>query len=315
MTAFFYVQLYQEKDANVIRILTKLKTIFKSLLLASGLLSTAVAGVQAQDMLATQSPLDKQMAIVDSIALRDMLLNEANMFPAEEIYSEWSNSYVRFNSVMPDSFTVDLRDFVMPTTNTKITDIFGYRPRRRRVHQGLDIKVQTGDTIRSAFEGKVRIVKNQGRRRGYGKYIVIRHKNGIETLYGHLSKQLVVEGQNVKAGTPIGLGGNTGRSSGSHLHFETLLAGKNINPALMFDFEKQDVTGDFYTYRKGVYQSIDKKTGKLVESAEPLYHKVRSGENLSVIARKCGVSVNTIYRLNKMNSRTIIRPGQRIRYR
>ena len=271
------------------------------------------SGVQAQDMLAAQSPLDKQMMLVDSIALRDILLNEENMFPADELYAEWSNDHVRFKAELPDSFRVDLRGFVMPTTNTKITDIFGYRPRRRRVHNGLDIKVQRGDTIRSAFDGKVRMASFQ--RRGYGHYIVIRHTNGIETVYAHLSKKLVIQDQNVKAGQPIGLGGNTGRSSGAHLHFETLLAGKNLNPALMFDFEKQDVTGDFYTYRKGVYQEVDRKTGKIVESAEPLYHKVRKGESLSVIARKCGVSVNTLYRLNKLNSRSVLRIGQRIRYR
>ena len=73
------------------------------------------------------------MAFVDSIALRDMLLNEANMFPADELYDEWSNDHVRFKAELPDSFCVDLRGFAMPTTNTKITDIFGYRPRRRRV--------------------------------------------------------------------------------------------------------------------------------------------------------------------------------------
>lgn len=282
-------------------------------IIASAALLIVASGVQAQDMLAAQSPLDKQMMLVDSIALRDILLNEENMFPADELYAEWSNDHVRFKAELPDSFRVDLRGFVMPTTNTKITDIFGYRPRRRRVHNGLDIKVQRGDTIRSAFDGKVRMASFQ--RRGYGHYIVIRHTNGIETVYAHLSKKLVIQDQNVKAGQPIGLGGNTGRSTGAHLHFETLLAGKNLNPALMFDFEKQDVTGDFYTYRKGVYQEVDRKTGKIVESAEPLYHKVRKGESLSVIARKCGVSVNTLYRLNKLNSRSVLRIGQRIRYR
>jgi murein DD-endopeptidase MepM/ murein hydrolase activator NlpD len=201
----------------------------------------------------------------------------------------------------------------MPTTNTKITDVFGYRRRRGRVHNGIDVKVQRGDTIYAAFDGKVRITSYQ--RRGYGHYVVIRHNNGLETVYAHLSKKLVIEDQNVKAGDAIGLGGNTGRSTGAHLHFETLLAGKNINPALIFDFERQDVTGEFYVYRKGVYQEIDKKTGKIIESTEPLYHKVRKGESLSVIARKCGVSVNTLYRLNKMNSKSVIRPGQSIRYR
>lgn len=290
-----------------------MKKLFKSFLFTIGLQIFATPIVYAQDLLAAQSPLDRQMELVDSIALRDMLLNEENMFPADGLYESWKNDKVRFNAEVPDSFRVDLRGFVMPTTNTKITDVFGYRRRRGRVHNGIDVKVQKGDTIYSAFDGKVRITAYQ--RRGYGHYIVIRHNNGLETVYAHLSKKFVVEDQNVKAGTPIGLGGNTGRSTGAHLHFETLLAGKNINPALIFDFERQDVTGDFYTFRKGVYQEIDKKTGKIIESAEPLYHKVRKGESLSVIARKCGVSVNTLYKLNKMNSRSVIRPGQRIRYR
>lgn len=289
-----------------------MKNLFRPILFSAALFF-GVSAVDAQDMLAAQAPLDKQMALVDSIALRDILLNEENLFPADELYAEWSNDHVRFKSELPDSFRVDLRGFVMPTTNTKITDIFGYRPRRRRVHNGIDIKVQRGDTIRAAFDGKVRMASFQ--RRGYGHYLVVRHNNGIETVYAHLSKKLVVQDQNVKAGQPIGLGGNTGRSTGAHLHFETLLAGKNLNPALMFDFEKQDVTGDFYTYRKGVYQEVDKKTGKIVESSERLYHKVRKGENLSVIARKCGVSVNTLYRLNNLNSRSVLRIGQSIRYR
>ena len=276
----------------------------KSLFFIFAALSIGTTRVQAQDILAAQSPLDKQMELVDSIALRDMLLNEENMFPAQELYSEWSNQSVRFKSEMPDSFRIDLTGFVMPTTNTRITDVFGYRRRRGRRHNGLDIKVQKGDTIYAAFDGKVRITSYQ--RRGYGHYVVIRHNNGLETVYAHLSKKLVIEEQNVKAGQPIGLGGNTGRSTGSHLHFETLFCGTPLNPALMFDFEKQDVTGDFYMFRKKQY--------KAAIAGEPKYHKVRSGENLSVIARKRGVSVNTLYRLNKMNSRTISRPGQSIRY-
>ena len=112
----------------------------------------------------------------------------------------------------------------------------------------MDIKVYIGDTIRAAFSGKVRIVRYEGG--GYGKYIVIRHNNGLETIYGHLSKQLVSENEEVRAGDVIGLGGNTGRSTGSHLHFETRLCGVALNPALMFDFRNQDVTGDFYSFNR-----------------------------------------------------------------
>jgi LysM repeat protein len=153
------------------------------------------------------------------------------------------------------------------------------------------------------------------RRKGYGKYIVIRHENGLETVYGHLSKWLVIEDQYVKAGEPIALGGNTGRSTGSHLHFETLFMGKALDPALMFDFVNQDVTNDYYVYRKPVRKTIDKKTGAVkVESTEEMYHKVRSGDTLSKIAKRHGVSLSKLYKLNGMNSRTKLRIGQSIRY-
>jgi murein DD-endopeptidase MepM/ murein hydrolase activator NlpD len=255
------------------------------------------------------------MSLVDSISLKRMLLNEAHLFPSQELYPEWSNAKVHFDAQRPDSFRIDLTGFVMPTTNTKVTDIFGYRRRRRRVHNGLDIKVQIGDTIRSAFDGKVRIVKNQGRRTGYGKYVVIRHENGLETVYGHLSKWLVTEDQFVKAGDPIALGGNTGRSTGPHLHFETIFMGKALDPALMFDFPNQDVTNDYYVYRNPVRRKVDAATGKVtVESDEPKYHKVRQGDTLGRIAQRHGVSLRTLYKLNGMNSRSVLRIGQSIRY-
>lgn len=290
-----------------------MKTFFRPFLVVA-LLATVVSGVKAQDLLARQAPFDKQMQFVDSIALRNMLLNESYLYPSEELYPEWDNrSRVHYSGKLPDSLRIDLREFVMPTKNVKVTDIFGYRSRRRRVHNGLDIKVQKGDTIYAPFSGKVRITAYQ--RRGYGHYIVLRHNNGLETVYAHLSKKLVKENQVVKAGDPIGLGGNSGRSTGAHLHFETLICGKPINPALMFDFKNQDVTGDFYVYRKNKHQSVDPKTGKVVDSDLQQYHRVRSGDNLSKIANKYGVSLSQIYKLNKMNARSVIRPGQQIRYR
>lgn len=269
------------------------------------------SSAKAQDMLAEEVTLQKQMELVDSMALRRMLLNESYIIPSDEMYPSWVNHGVHYDAVMPDSFVIDLRGFFMPTTRTRITDVYGYRPRRRRVHHGLDIDVERGDTIYAAFDGKVRIASYQ--RRGYGHYIVVRHDNGIETLYAHLSKKLVDENQNVKAGEPIGLGGNSGRSSGSHLHFETLLMGKSLNPALLFDFKNQDVTGDFYVYRKPGSRYVE--NGKVkVAGPEPKYHKVKSGDTISKIAAKHGVSQKTIYNLNGLNSRSIIRPGQRLRY-
>lgn len=287
-----------------------MKTLFKSFGIAL-LLFLAVGSTRAQDALSEPVVLHAPMEMVDTVEQHNMLLNEAYIIPSDDMYPTWTNSVVHYNSALPDSFRIDLRRYVMPTSNTKITDIFGYRPRRRRVHQGLDIKVQTGDTIYAAFDGKVRITSYQ--RRGYGHYVVVRHNNGIETLYAHLSKKLVKVNQNVKAGEPIGLGGNTGRSSGSHLHFETILMGKSIDPALMFDFKNQKVTGDYYMYRKPGSRYVE--NGKVkVAGPEAKFHKVKSGDTIEKIARKYGVSQRRIFELNKLNSNSIIRPGQNLRY-
>lgn len=275
------------------------------------LLALVPSCFMAQALVAEEVSIQRQIEMVETTALRTMLLNEKNAVPASDIYPEWTNSKVHFKHALPDSFLIDLRDFVMPTTNTKITDKFGYRPRRRREHNGIDVKVNRGDTIYAAFDGKVRITAYQ--RKGYGHYILIRHSNGIETLYAHLSKKLVAVNENVKAGDPIGIGGNTGRSSGPHLHFETLLLGNCLDPALMFDFKNQDVTGDFYMYRKPGTKYIENGVVKIA-GPEKKYHIVKSGETIGRIASKYGVEQGMIFKLNKLGPRSIIRPGQRLRY-
>lgn len=275
------------------------------------LLFLAAAGVKAQDAVPEPVSLYTPTEMVETVEPHFMLLNEENIIPSDEMYPTWANSVVHYNSAMPDSFRIDLRNYVMPTPSVKVTDIFGYRPNRRRVHQGLDIKVQTGDTIYAAFDGKVRITSYQ--RRGYGHYVVIRHNNGIETLYAHLSKKLVEANDNVKAGDPIGLGGNTGRSSGSHLHFETILMGKSLDPALMFDFKNQKMTGESYLYRRPGSKYIENGQVKIA-GPEKKYHKVRSGDTIERIARKYGVSQRRIFELNGLKSNSIIRPGQTLRY-
>ncbi|MBF0976287.1 MAG: M23 family metallopeptidase, partial [Bacteroidetes bacterium] len=99
--------------------------------------------------------------------------------------------------------------------------------RRRRYHYGTDIGLKVGDSIVSVFDGTVRIVSYDAH--GYGNYIVVRHNNGLESLYAHLSQTIAVENQKVKAGELIGLGGNTGRSTGPHLHFEFRFLGNPFN--------------------------------------------------------------------------------------
>ena len=283
--------------------------------MALAFFSLPVAG---QDLLARQAPLDKKMRAVDSVALQRLVGEEQLENPAFGLYPDWNNQYAHHYDVeLPEEYKIDLRHFCMPTPSTRITSNYGYRASFGRQHKGLDIKVYIGDTIRAAFSGKVRIVNYE--RRGYGKYIVIRHPNGLETIYGHLSKHLVKENQIVHAGEPIGLGGNTGRSTGSHLHFETRFLGQAINPAEMFDFVAQDVTGDYYIFRSGKSKAAEvakSSTTRPKPTAKPRtkVHRVKSGESLSVIAKKCGTTISNLCKLNGITRKTILRPGQILKY-
>ena len=218
--------------------------------------------------------------------------------PAAYLYPDWNNQYVHTfeGAVLPDTVMVSTKGYSMPTDSTYITDKYGYRPRRGRMHMGLDVKVKIGDTIRAAFDGKVRISRYE--RRGYGHYLVLRHPNGLETLYGHLSKKLVNENDIVHAGDPIALGGNSGRSTGSHLHFETRILGNAINPEEMFDFPNHRIATDYYVFTR---------------NTRAVYYKVRSGDTLSGIATKNSTSVSAICRLNGISRNAIIRVGQTLR--
>lgn len=317
---------------------SKLIKIFSAVIIL--LISTVPA--YAQDMLARQAPVDRKMKAVDTLTLKNLIHREQAASPAADLYEDWDNTYAHKSTPLPETFRIDLRNFCMPTPSRVVTSNFGARWGRQ--HKGLDIKVYTGDTIRAAFAGKVRIRKYDAG--GYGYYIVIRHNNGLETIYGHLSKQLVEENQNVRAGDVIGLGGNTGRSTGSHLHFETRLCGVAINPALLFDFRNQDVVADFYTFHRDSYQresaeanalrgkvgnggyTRDQVTGERevaasssssaskgnVSGGEPRYHKVEKGETLYSIAQKRGTTVEEICRLNHISTAKRVKAGQILRY-
>lgn len=292
-------------------------------------MALATVPAAAQDLLARQAPVDKKLKAVDTLALRSIVQREQAAAPSGQLYKDWNNRYAHRASELPDSFNINLRHFCMPTTSRIITSNFGSR--WGRMHKGLDIKVYIGDTIRAAFDGKVRIVRYEAN--GYGNYVVIRHHNGLETIYGHMSKHLVGENETVHAGDPIGLGGNTGRSTGSHLHFETRLCGVALNPALMFDFKNQDVTGDYYFFRKDTYnkeslaanrvrgkESTDlasvnnENIGNNVEGGNVRYHKVSRGETLASIARKRGTTIEQICKLNHITKTMRVKPGQILRY-
>jgi len=227
--------------------------VFKILTLIT--LSMGSMSMSAQDLLANRAPSDRKLTDLKTIKINNTPAFIDLHNPAANIYTSWDDKAPSIApGTLPANFKIDLRGFAMPTTSRKVTSNFGRRWGTQ--HQGIDIKVYQGDTIYSAFDGKVRIVKSNPS--GWGKYVVIRHPNGLETLYAHLSKQLVIQDQIVRAGQPIGLGGATGRATGTHLHLETRLLGKPINPAKLFDFERQDVTGDFYVVNTGTIQNTKK---------------------------------------------------------
>ena len=256
----------------------------------------------------------KELATLSEIEMEE---KENLMFPADELYgSNWENRWVDpFRGAakvnFPDSFAIDCSSFVYPIAIDSMARITSkYGPRRRRMHKGIDLKVLKGDTIRAAFNGKVRIKAFE--RRGYGYYVVLRHPNGLETIYGHLSKILVEENQIVRAGETIGLGGNTGRSTGSHLHFETRFLGQAINPAEIIDFENGVPHQDTYVFHN---VKINGRRSNIYTSSSDrlVYHRVKSGDTLGKIARIYGTSVNELCRLNGLKSTSVLRIGQSIR--
>ena len=213
---------------------------------------------------------------------------------------------------MPDSLYISCADYCYPTESQRITSRFGIRG--SRFHYGIDIGVQYGDTIRAPFSGTVRTSTYQ--RGGYGRYVVISHDNGLESVMAHFSRTLVKEGDQVVAGQPIGLGGSTGRSTGPHLHLEFRLFGNAFNPEKLIDFNSRnvylsDVDNHYLMTKADTYSHRP----QLEEMKRAAYHRVRSGETLSHIAKRYGTTVRRLCALNRIKETSIIRIGQRIRYR
>lgn len=261
--------------------------------------------------------------------------------PEYDIYTEgWDSQRVNCYAGMqvPNRATIDVSNFSMPHPGY-ITSNYGYRRRFRRHHNGVDLKLNIGDTVRAAFDGRVRIVNFE--RRGYGKYVVVRHTNDLETVYGHLSEFLVEPGTYVRAGQAIALGGNTGRSTGPHLHFETRYMGYPINPCAIFDFANQTTHTDSYTFDKNTYrdarnfdpaannayarQYIQQNPPKPYvrnssassgsSSSSGATYRVRKGDSLSKIASRNGTTVAKLCRLNGISTSSTLRPGQKLRLR
>ena len=222
----------------------------------------------------------------------------------------------------------DSCDFVFPLAKGHQTSPFG--PRWGRLHAGLDLDLETGDPISSAFEGLVRISQFSD---SYGNVVVVRHPNGLETLYAHMSARMVVSGQYVQAGDLLGLGGNTGHSFGAHLHFETRFLGNPFDPAYLIIPNKKSLKSkDFYLTQKNLYtptkapasqQTKTAKTNKesretksnsnSKKNSEKKYYTVKKGDSLTSIASKNKTTVSKICKLNGIKSSSKLKAGQKLR--
>lgn len=257
--------------------------------------------------------------------LREELEQESLEFPAADVYGEdsWSgnvNPFAGKQAVsVPAKYDIDLNEFVMPLKRKHVTSHYGYRRSFGRMHYGTDLALSVGDTVRAAFSGKVRISSYEGR--GYGNYVVIRHPNGLETVYGHLHRSMVREGMIVKAGQPIALGGNTGRSTGPHLHFEARFMGHCINPEELFDFEEGVPRLDVYTFRKSsaspARQLASRQSDRVARPAKQVSnirtHRIKKGETLYSIAKQYGTTVSKLRSANGLSAKTAPKPGASLR--
>lgn len=240
---------------------------------------------QHKDLIADQRPagIDIKTAKINSFA-NDVRRREAlqdNELFNYNFESQSVNAYAGLE--VPASQNIDVTGFVVPVRG-QLTSPYGWRPRFGRMHRGVDLNLHVGDSVVSAFDGKVRVVKYEAG--GYGHYIVVRHDNGLETVYGHLSRTLVRPGQRVRAGQLIAKGGNTGRSTGPHLHFETRFMGLAINPEAIIDFENKVTHKDVFTFDKRTYERAQVYGPKRVTSKKAVAKSWKSKKSKSLASKK-----------------------------
>lgn len=272
------------------------------------------------------------------------------------LYASMDSEVIHYASTaeLPNGVAIHLteksknRKFCFPTPeHARLSSHFGAR--KRRWHYGVDLAMPVGEPIYAAFDGIVRISK---RNSSYGNLIVVRHFNGLETYYAHMSRRDVEPGDTVRAGAVLGLCGNTGRSYGSHLHFEIRYMGKAMNPEYIIDCVNHKLHSDEITLTPAYFtkkgsshaspspgdiarinnyagtaannsstiaesqQRDPSKPGPEKEAAsQAKYYKVRSGDTLSKIAARNGTTVKKLCKLNGIKETTVLQIGRRLRVR
>jgi hypothetical protein len=292
---------------------------------AQQLISEPAGGMDESEMDAAEALLPPSTTPIPSIL---------DIPAVNRYYKSWDTLYVRRYSEIPPSTDDSIRlplfseystGFVFPVKGQLLSP-FGYRG--RRVHTGMDIKLEAGDPVSVAFDGVVRMARYY---KGYGNCVVVRHYNGVETLYGHLSRIKVKVNDQVKAGDVIGLGGHTGRATCNHLHFETRFQGKAFNPKQMVDINTFALVADTMVITKYTFglkrdylpsaasmasYSDDNNAGhKSTGSKGKKFHTIKQGDTLGGLAVKYHTSVKQICSINGIRSGKTLQIGKRIRVR
>ncbi|MFW6020274.1 MAG: peptidoglycan DD-metalloendopeptidase family protein [Bacteroidales bacterium] len=289
------------------------------LYLITGLLFTITLAGQDVESKALSIPESKNDSIDLATNFHDLYDTENK--PAFDLYESWNTNdlqYIKQDSLLKltdyflnmDSIAIILSDslheYSLPAGKDKVTSSFGRR--YYRFHYGTDIDLMTGDSVFAAFDGQVRYT---GYHRGYGKTVVIRHYNGLETVYSHLSKIKTDTNAYVNAGELIGYGGSTGRSTGAHLHFETRYRGAAFDSETIFDYDSWKLNSDTLWLSANQFSYL----GPVKDRKNARYHYIKKGDNLGKIARMYGTTIQALCRVNGISRSTTLRIGKKLRVR
>lgn len=281
------------------------------------------ANLYAQPRLTDTIPTNShQLEICSFLSSLEELPVDSLRPELDDFYSSnWNSTQIRYSQqILPpkeDTVVMTLvgpyqNSFVMPVRG-KVISKFGRRGGRQ--HTGTDIKLNSGDPVVSAFDGRVRIAK---RFSGYGNVVVVRHTNGLETVYAHLKAIRVTVDDTLRAGDLVGLGGRTGRATCDHLHFETRFLGEPFDSGKYIDFETGALTSEkiYYQDRQietspAYFRSRSKTQPPMLASAEGASkHVVRRGDNLWLIAKKYQTTVKKLCAFNNIPSNKILKIGE-----
>ena len=250
------------------------------------------------------------------------------------VFTAAQSANVKYSDKTLSKFGVKLdlnelsKEFTYPYSSV-VTSEYGVRG--SGIHTGIDLKAISCDTIRAIFDGVVRVSKRYS---SYGNIVVIRHYNGLETVYAHNRKNLVKVNNVVRSGDPISLEGNTGRSTTSHLHFEVRVDGEYFNPRKLIDFNNKKLQSGTLTISKSenkpllaILSSVDVKENiptdmPTFKDSKPTpdlkvkkYHKIVSGDTLYGIALRNKMSVASLCKLNNITRDSVIKIGKTLRVR